>query len=223
MTSQATADQVPRLDPFSQRAGVALRRKDLRMCPRSSAAAPRSAPQAAAGREARTAAGRPAGEESTAHAGARESRAPSLGHAERRAPPLEQPAGEDIQQRHKQRRPPAAGAADATSGSTASPPHPTAFLHPTPRRELLRHPREGPAPPPQLPTRQEARTAASTATTCGGRSGSPRSTCAGCWHLALLAGTRPGCWPDSHCGHPGSPAPGALAAGLRPADHRIIA
>ena len=29
MTSQATADQVPRLDPFSQRAGVTWRRKDL--------------------------------------------------------------------------------------------------------------------------------------------------------------------------------------------------
>ena len=39
-------------------------------------------------------------------------------------------------------------------------------------------------------------TAASTATRCGGRCGSPRSTCAGCWHLALLVRTRPGHWPD---------------------------
>jgi hypothetical protein len=201
MTSQATADQGPRLDPFSQRAGVALRRKDL--CVRE---VPRQ---------------HPAQRRKQQPVVRLELRPADLPATNRQLMPehenLEQPAGEDIQRRHKQRRPPAAGAADATSGSTASPPHPTAFLHPTRRRELLRHPREGPAPPPQLPTRQEARTAASTATTCGGRSGSPRSTCVGCWHLALLAGTRPRCWPDSHCGHPGSPAAGALAAGLRPA------
>jgi hypothetical protein len=39
-------------------------------------------------------------------------------------------------------------------------------------------------------------TAASTAMTCGGRCGSPRSTCAGCWHLALPVTARPGPWPD---------------------------
>jgi hypothetical protein len=39
-------------------------------------------------------------------------------------------------------------------------------------------------------------TAGPSATTCGGRCESPRSTCAGCWHLALLVSTRPGCWPD---------------------------
>jgi hypothetical protein len=32
--------------------------------------------------------------------------------------------------------------------------------------------------------------------TCGGRCGSLRSTCAGCWCLALLVGTRPGRWPE---------------------------
>src|SRR6266540_3076901 len=35
-------------------------------------------------------------------------------------------------------------------------------------------------------------TAASNATSCGGRYGSPRSTCAGCWCLALPATTTPG-------------------------------
>ena len=30
----------------------------------------------------------------------------------------------------------------------------------------------------------------------GGRCGSPRSTCAGCWFLARLASSRPGHWPD---------------------------
>ena len=38
-------------------------------------------------------------------------------------------------------------------------------------------------------------TAASNATICGGRSGSPRSTCAGCWPLALPARMAPGSWP----------------------------
>jgi Transposase DDE domain len=39
-------------------------------------------------------------------------------------------------------------------------------------------------------------TAGPSATMGGGRSGSPRSTSVGCWHWALLVGTRPGSWPD---------------------------
>ena len=54
-------------------------------------------------------------------------------------------------------------------------------------------------------------TAASNATICGGRSGSPRSTSVGSWHLALLVGTTAGSWPDRDWNHPGSPAPGTNA------------
>jgi hypothetical protein len=43
---------------------------------------------------------------------------------------LQQSAGENVQRRHKQRRPPADGAADVTSGSSASAPHPTHFCTP---------------------------------------------------------------------------------------------
>ncbi len=39
-------------------------------------------------------------------------------------------------------------------------------------------------------------TAGSGAMTCGGRCGSPRSTCAGSLRLAFLVTTRPGYWPD---------------------------
>jgi hypothetical protein len=46
-------------------------------------------------------------------------------------------------------------------------------------------------------------------------------TCVGCWRLALLVGTRPGCWPDRHCG--ASRLASALAAGLQPANHRTTA
>jgi hypothetical protein len=129
MTSQATADQVPRPDPFSQRAGVALRRKDLCVCevPRQHPAQRRKQ-QPVVRLELRPA-DLPAKNRQLMpeHESLELLRSvtPSEEHHQ-----LEQPAGEDIQQRHKQRRPPAAGAADATSGSTASPPHPTAFCTP---------------------------------------------------------------------------------------------
>jgi hypothetical protein len=43
----------------------------------------------------------------------------------------------------------------------------------------------------------------SSAARCGGRCGSPRSTCAGCWCLALPAMMAPGSWPETGSHRPG--------------------
>ena len=56
----------------------------------------------------------------------------------------------------------------------------------------------------------------------GGRSESPRSTSVGSWHLALLVGTRPGCWPDRDRGPSGLACARTLTT-PRPGHHRITA
>ena len=216
MTSQATADQVPRLDPFSQRAGVALRRKDLcvREVPRQHPAQRRKQ-QPVVRLELR-----PADLPATNRQLMPEhenlellrSVTPSEVHHQ-----LEQPAGEDIQR-------------DTSKGDLQQPGPPTLPRDQPPRRltrprfcsprvaesffatlekDLLRR-RSFPPARRQGPRRRPQRRVV----VGPGRRGPP-APAAGTWPCS--PGPDLGVGLTATAGHPGSPAAGALAAGLRPA------